>query len=101
MPLTTLKQAYAFDPTYGLTDSESRHLQGVMGTLWGEAIRDINRAFYMTFPRGLALAEAGWTHLSHRDRESFKQRMYPHLAEMMRRGVSFRVPFEVAQEKTE
>lgn len=96
MPLTTLEQAYAFDPTYGLPHGQYAHLTGMMGTLWGEAIRDINRAFYMTYPRGLALAEAGWTQPPHRDWTSFVGRMYPNLNEMMRRDVSFRVPTEVS-----
>lgn len=70
-----------------------------MGTLWGEAIRDINRATYMTYPRGLALAEAGWKQMEHRDWESFKKRLYPNLVNLMKNGVSLRVPFEIAARK--
>lgn len=95
MPVTTLEKCYALDPGYGLPAEEQAHITGVMGTLWGEAIRDINRVTYMAFPRALALAEAGWTEMPQRSWESFKQRILPNLADLMKSGVSFRVPFEI------
>lgn len=95
MPVTTLQQAYDFDPGYGLPMADQAHIQGVMGTLWGEAMPDINRVTYMTFPRALALAEAGWTQMEYRSWDSFKQRMYPNLYLLMKKGVSVRVPFEI------
>ena len=97
MPITSLQQSYGFDPGYGRARAEQSHISGVMGTLWGEAIRDINRATYMTYPRGLALAEAGWTQMEHRNWKSFKQRLYPNLMNLMQLGVSVRVPFEIAR----
>ncbi|WP_251620407.1 beta-N-acetylhexosaminidase [Odoribacter lunatus] len=96
MPLLPLRQAYAFDPGYGLPPEEQGHIIGVAGLLWGEAMADMNRITYMAFPRALALAEAGWSRMENRDWESFKNRMYPLLADLMRKGVSFRVPFEVS-----
>jgi hexosaminidase len=72
-----------------------KHVQGVMGTLWAEAIPDVNRATYMAFPRALALAEAGWTEMPQRNWECFKQRLFPNLYELMKQGVSVRVPFEI------
>ncbi len=95
MPITTLEKAYEFDPGYGLPEAEQRHIVGVMGTLWAEAMQDINRVTYMTYPRGLALAEAGWTQMAHRGWKSFCRRMYPNLQHLMKQGVSVRVPFEV------
>lgn len=97
MPVTTLKKCYEFDPGYGLPPENQMHIQGIMGTLWGEAIKDINRLTYMTYPRGLALAEAGWTQMTHRSWQSFQMRMYPNLMNLMLHGVSFRVPFEVLE----
>ncbi len=99
MPTTSLEKVYQFDPGYNLPAEQQAHILGVMGTLWGEAIQTIHRATYMTYPRGLALAEAGWTQMANRDWESFRQRMYPNLTDMMRKGVSVRVPFEVAPHK--
>lgn len=99
MPLSTLEHCYKLDPGYGLPAGEQSHVQGVMGTLWAEAIPDVNRATYMAFPRALALAEAGWTDMAHRSWESFVSRMFPNLADLMRCGVSVRVPFEVVERK--
>lgn len=99
MPVTTLEKCYALDPGYGLPTDEQAHITGIMGTLWGEAIRDINRVTYMAFPRALALAEAGWTEMPQRSWESFKQRILPNLTDLMKSGVSFRVPFEIMRNR--
>lgn len=99
MPVTTLKKAYELDPGYSLPTEEQAHIQGVMATLWAEAIRDINRLTYMTFPRGMAIAEAGWSNMEQRSWESFKERIYPNIMDMMKSGVSVRVPFEIIDRK--
>ena len=99
MPVTTLETTYSLDPGYGLPTEKQEHIIGINGTVWGEAITDINRVTYMTYPRGLALAEAGWTQMEHRDWSSFKERMFKNLTEMMKAGISFRVPFEIVREK--
>lgn len=97
MPVTTLQQSYTLDPGYGLQAEEQAHIQGVMATLWAEAIRDVNRVTYMTFPRGMAIAEAGWSEMDNRSWESFKERIYPNITDMMKSGVSVRVPFEIVE----
>ena len=99
MPLSTLENCYKLDPGYGRPADEQSHILGVMGTLWAEAINDINRVTYMAFPRALALAEAGWTEMPLRDWQSFKERMFPNLSDLMKCGVSVRVPFEVIERK--
>ncbi len=95
MPVTTLEKCYQFDPGYGRPAEECAHILGIMGTLWAEAMKDINRVTYMAFPRALALAEAGWTEMEHRSWTSFTERLYPNLSDLMRSGVSIRVPFEI------
>ena len=92
MPLTTLERTYEFDPSYG---GNNANIDGVMGTLWAEAMPDINRVTYMAFPRALALAEAGWSNMNRRDWNSFRSRLAPVLSSLMTAGVSFRVPFEI------
>ena len=99
MPLSTLENCYKLDPGYGRPASEQQHILGVMGTLWAEAIADVNRATYMAFPRALALSEAGWTQMEQRSWVSFKERIYPNLTDLMRCGVSVRVPFEIVNKK--
>lgn len=96
MPVTTLEQTYQFDPGYNRPPEQQQHILGVMCTLWGEAIPDINRLNYMAFPRAFAISEAGWTLLENRQWESFKQRIYPNLTDLMKCGVSVRAPFEIA-----
>ncbi|MBR2301330.1 MAG: beta-N-acetylhexosaminidase [Bacteroidaceae bacterium] len=99
MPITTLEQSYRLDPSYGLPNEQQTHIQGVMATMWAEAIKDINRLNYMFFPRGIAIAEAGWSTMEQRNWESFKERLIPNLNDLMQRGVSFRVPFEIYPRK--
>ena len=99
MPVTTLEKTYKLDPGYNLPQEEQNHILGVMGTLWSEAIRDINRVTYMAFPRALALAEAGWTQMPQRSWNSFKERIYPNITNLMKKGVSVRVPFEITPRK--
>ena len=99
MPVTTLEQSYRLDPGYNLPAEEQAHIQGVMATMWAEAIRDINRVTYMAFPRAMAIAEAGWSNMPQRSWESFKQRIYPNITQMMKDGISVRVPFEIVERK--
>ena len=95
MPVLTLQQSYDWDPGYGLPANEQEHIIGIAGLLWAEAMQDLNRVTYMAFPRAMALAEAGWSLPENRNWENFKDNLIPHLADLTRQGVSFRVPFEV------
>lgn len=97
MPVTPLRKVYEFDPGYGLPREQQAHIIGVEATLWGECIKNMDRAFYMTFPRALALAEAGWSTMENRGWDSFRQRMLPLLCDLMRDGVNFRVPYECVE----
>ena len=99
MAYLPLAQVYEFDPGYGLPDDEQSHIIGVEGTIWGEYVKDIDRAFYMTFPRALALSEAGWTQMSMRSWDSFKFRLFPVLNTLKNRGVNYRVPSELESDQ--
>jgi len=98
MNYATLNRVYKFDPGYDLPADKQAHIIGVEATLWGEYVKDINRAFYMTFPRALALFEAGWTQMEHRDWESFKTRLSPNLQHLLSKGINYRVPFELVED---
>lgn len=93
MPVTTLRQAYRFDPYCG---KARNGLKGIMCALWGEAMEDMNRVCYMAFPRALAMAEAGWTPMARRSWDSFRQRVMPNLDALTRSGVPVRAPFDAA-----
>jgi hexosaminidase len=95
MPILNLERVYQFDPGYGLSSKYQKRIYGVEGTLWGEYIKDINRAFYMTWPRAMALSEAGWSEMDNRSWDSFKKRLYPQLERLIKWGINFRVPTEI------
>ncbi len=94
MPVLSLKQVYQFDPCMGLKPAKCDHIIGVEATVWGEYVRDIDRAFYMTWPRGFALAEAGWSSPEKRDWNVFKKKLKPHLDGLEKQGINFRKPIE-------
>ena len=94
MPTTTLEQTYRLDPAWGrTTDFEQHHLYGVAGTLWSECITTAERLDYQTYPRALALAEAGWSQPQQRSWQSFLRRLQPVLNDMHRRGISHSMKF--------
>lgn len=89
MPVLSLKAAYGLDPAWGHDESFEREtIFGVAGTLWGESINSPERITYQLFPRGFALAEAGWSPQSVRQYEDFLRRIHPHMMDLQRRGVS-------------
>lgn len=94
MPTTTLEQTYRLDPAWGrTTDFEQHHLYGVAGTLWSECITTAERLDYQTYPRALALSEAGWSQPQQRSWQSFLRRLQPVLNDMHRRGISHSMKF--------
>lgn len=95
MPMTSLEQSYNFDLRSGISEQDDRHIIGVMATLWGEAIPDIERAMYMTYPRALAIAEQGWTRHHQRSWQRFKRFVPYALDRLERQGVAHRRPVEL------
>lgn len=97
MPTTTLEQTYRLDPAWGngdytAADGSARNferdcLMGVAGTLWTECIPSTERLYYMTYPRALALAEAGWSPQERRSWPDFERRAAAVCADMLRRGI--------------
>lgn len=95
MPILTLEQVYYFDPGYGLSKNEQKHIIGVEACLWGENIKDIDGLFYMTFPRAFALSEAGWSVMENRSWDNFSRKIDKNLMFLLERGVNFRPPIEL------
>jgi hexosaminidase len=87
MPVTTLQQTYDLDPGYGLPVERQKAVLGAEGTLWGEYVSDLPRAFYMTYPRGLALAEACWSPMSVRTWDNFRRKARAHAVALKSRGI--------------
>ena len=87
MPITLLQQTYALDPGYGLSEDRQKLILGAEGTLWGEYVKDLSRAFYMTYPRGLALAEACWSPMSVRSWDNFRRKAKLHAVVFKSKGI--------------
>ena len=97
MPILPLEQAYGFDPSFGLSDDD--FILGVEGCLWGEYMPNINKVFYMTYPRALALSEAGWTYKDNKSWNRFKEKLPGHLSYLLQDGVLHRPPVELFTHK--
>jgi len=98
MPTLTLQRVYEFNPAFSLTaEEEKQYILGVEATLWGESVKDVFRAFYMTYPRALALSEAGWTKMPKRDWQQFIQKLDLQLQYLLHKGINYRPPVELHQ----
>ncbi|MBL8519950.1 MAG: family 20 glycosylhydrolase [Betaproteobacteria bacterium] len=74
--LITLKDVYAYEPMPDqLTAKERRHVLGLQGNVWTEHIRTEARVGHMSFPRGAAVAELGWSMPARRGWEDFSRRL--------------------------
>ena len=98
MPTLTLQRVYEFNPAFNLTtEEEKEYIFGVEATLWGESVKDLFRAFYMTYPRALALSEAGCTQMPQRNWQAFIEKLDFHLQYLLKQGVNYRPPVELSQ----
>lgn len=97
MNIISVEKTYAFDPVRGLPEDESKFIIGVEGCVWGEYVPNIDRAFYMTYPRALALAEAGWSTNKNRSWENFQKKLDKHFVRFISEGINFRPPIELSK----
>ncbi|WP_374471118.1 beta-N-acetylhexosaminidase [Phenylobacterium sp.] len=83
-----LEEVYAFDPAPAqLTPAERSHILGLQANLWTEHVRTEGRAAHMLFPRGLAIAEIGWSPEGRRDFADFSRRAAQGSARLRRMGL--------------
>ncbi len=68
-----LKTCYEFEPVPDSVDAKL--ILGGQGNLWTEAVPNNRHAEYMTWPRGLALAETFWSQKQNRNWPDFTRRM--------------------------
>lgn len=72
----TLKKTYSYNPVPDDADElAKKHIIGVQGNIWSEYILDEAQRDYQTFPRGVAIAETGWTLNVNKDWDNFRNRM--------------------------
>lgn len=80
---TPLHKVYGYEPVpAGLTAEQENFVFGVQGNCWTEFMPTKERVMYQVIPRGLAIAELGWTAKENKDYDSFRKRVasdYPRL----------------------
>jgi hexosaminidase len=84
-------RVYALDPVRGLTPEQTKLVLGVQAQLWTELVDD-GHVFAKTFPRILALAEAGWTPQDQRDLSEFARRLDAFLPRLTAMGIPYFAP---------
>jgi hexosaminidase len=88
--LLTLEKVYSYDPIpTELSADEAKYIRGVQGNVWTEYIASPSYAEYMSFPRGLAIAEIGWSPKSRRDYTDFTKRLTTHFKRLDKINVNY------------
>jgi hexosaminidase len=82
-----LEDSYMYDPVPDSVDE--KYILGGQGNLWSERVPTFRHAEYMTWPRGLALAEVYWSQKSARNWTDFTDRMESEFARMDRDGIKY------------
>ena len=59
--LHSLKSAYTYNPEEGVDEGSRQFVLGVEAPMWTEHIWNLSELAWKAFPRGMALAEIGWT----------------------------------------
>jgi hexosaminidase len=86
--LITLATVLGFDPVpAGLTEAEQGRILGLQANLWTEHVRTEDRAAYMLFPRGSAVAEIGWAGADPRSVADFARQLIPQLDRLQPTGL--------------
>ncbi|MEJ7780104.1 MAG: family 20 glycosylhydrolase [Daejeonella sp.] len=75
-----LNKSYEFEPVPDGVDPQ--YIKGGQANLWTEQIYNIRQAEYMTWPRGLAIAESVWSPKGRKDWPDFFGRVESHFKRM-------------------
>jgi hexosaminidase len=96
-----LRAVYAFPAGLELSSDDEAKVLGIQACLWNEVNISQARRDFMTWPRLIALAEAAWTHETHKNFASFEQRLPAQLTWLESRGIGFYDPFKNSPEITD
>lgn len=75
----TLERVYSYVPAKGIPQDLLPKYKGVQANFWTEYIIENETLEYLTFPRLIAVAEAGWTTQARRDYKNFVERLNQHV----------------------
>src|SRR5204862_63806 len=85
--MNRLSTCYGFEPVPEGVDA--KFILGVQGNLWSEAVSELKHAQYMTWPRGFAVAETGWSGKDRKNWADFVRRVENHFARLEFEGVNY------------
>ncbi len=82
-----LADVYQFPDSLTLLKEEDwKMVRGIQACLWTEETRTQDRRDFMTFPRLLAAAEAGWTSRDRKDFDDFQKRLTREMPKLQKAG---------------
>lgn len=82
-----MKKVYAFNPVPAGVDAQ--YVLGGQANLWTEQVYNFSKVEYMTWPRGLAVAECLWSPASKKDWHNFVEKVEQQMRLMDRDTVSY------------
>ena len=72
----TVEKTYTYNPLpEGLNENQLKQVNGVQATFWTEWVSSNDYLEYLTLPKLICIAEAGWTAPSQKNWESFRNRL--------------------------
>lgn len=91
--INELAACYRFPADLKLSAEDEKKVLGIQGSLWAETAISQKRRDFLTWPRLVALAEAGWTTEANKDFASFEERLKPELLWLKKHGITPYDPF--------
>ncbi|GAB2545981.1 hypothetical protein GCM10027189_30880 [Rufibacter soli] len=89
--VTRLSATYNFDPLPA--EANPANVLGGQGSLWTEQVAHERKLQFMTWPRGLSLAEVFWTPQAKREWDAFVPRLEAHLPRLEAAHVNYATHF--------
>ncbi len=83
----SLRKAYSFEPVPDFVLDPDLILGG-QGNLWTEEVPNLSFAYYMTYPRAMALSESLWSPKESKDWENFLKRTESHFKRFDQKGIN-------------
>jgi hexosaminidase len=85
-----LEMVYQYNPVPAqLTPAQAKHIVGVQGNLWTEYIPAVAKAWYMAYPRAVALSEVAWSAPERKSYPDFLGRLKTHFERLENAGVDY------------
>jgi len=85
-----LRKVYSFEPVpEELVGKERDFILGIQGNIWCEYIHSPEKADYMTYPRGAAVAEIAWSAPERKDWVDFTRRLEAQYVRYEQMGINY------------